>query len=320
MRTRVRALQLVLSIGILVWIYSRVPVSNVLETLRNASVPWVACATAFVLVLQVIIAVRWGLLVAEHGMRLPLRTVVALHLASAYYKLFIPGGMVAGIGVRFYKLQRLGGARPAMFSSVVVDRLLATAGLALVGTVAWLVDAAPAPAVVGWTMAAWTGVVGVLLAVATNARTARAMRALEARGRWRAISSRLVHLADAFGMYRSVPPPRLAALGLATLAPHVAGLFGFWALGRAVGVEIEPLSWAWLRAAISLVTTQPISVAGLGVREVVAVWLLAFFGIGQEDALAFASLLLGITVLLPALLGGVVEASGLLGPRGAPDG
>ena len=72
------------------------------------------------------------------------------------------------------------------------------------------------------------------------------------------------------------------------------------------------ITWAWLRAAVTLVTTQPISIAGVGVRDAVIVWLLAFYGVDQEQALAVAFLLLGIVVLMPAAAGGLIEGRSLV--------
>ena len=48
----------------------------------------------------------------------------------------------------------------------------------------------------------------------------------------------------------------------------------------------------------------PLSIAGWGVREGAAVYLLTYVGIGMEDALAL-SILLGLVTLLVALPGGL---------------
>lgn len=318
MRRNLRLLQVALSAAILVWIFSKVPIAHVVATLRSADRAWVLWGAAFVLLLQLTASIRWGCLVQAHGVRIALPVVIAIHLASVFYKLFIPGGMVASIGVRYVKLQGLGGTRVAALSSVVVDRLLATFGLGLVGVCAWLLDDPPAPAPVGWAMVGWFSAMAALLVAATHARTARVARALVASGRWRPLAERLSRLADAFGTYRGIAPRRLGMLAALTLLPHGAGFLAYWALARAVGIEIDVLAWAWLRAAITLVVTQPISIAGLGVRDAMFVWLLAFFGVDQDRALAASLLVFGVAVLMPAALGGLVEAWALLAaPRRA---
>ena len=57
----------------------------------------------------------------------------------------------------------------------------------------------------------------------------------------------------------------------------------------------------------TLTTALPFSVNGLGFREAAYVWCLASYGIGHDRALAFALLVLTVT-LASSVVGGIVYA------------
>ena len=52
-------------------------------------------------------------------------------------------------------------------------------------------------------------------------------------------------------------------------------------------------------------TILPLTINGLGFREAIAVWCLAAYGVGHDEALAFALLVLAVT-LASSAVGGIV--------------
>jgi len=306
MRRLLRPLQFVLSAAILVWIYRSVPLEDMLTALGTARIPYVLLGCAFILLLVTIVSRRVGLLAEEVGIRLPLRTLLEIQLAALFYKLFIPGGALASIGVRYYKLRKYGD-RSAALSAAVVDRILATMGLGVVGALSWIIDRPPLPSAVGWIIFGW-GVAMTLLIIALLGRTTGrlAVRLADAT-HIESISRRTTAWVNALAAYRSMSVRRRWQLVLLSLAPHLAGICAYASLGAALDVHLSLVTWGWIRAAVTLLTTQPISVAGLGVREVSLVYLLGFYGVPRETCLALASLMLGVLVLFGSLLGGSVE-------------
>ncbi len=57
-----------------------------------------------------------------------------------------------------------------------------------------------------------------------------------------------------------------------------------------------------------LVTLLPITIAGLGVREVAALLLLQHYGVTPDIAIAFSMLVFATTIFGIGLLGGLTEA------------
>jgi len=83
-------------------------------------------------------------------------------------------------------------------------------------------------------------------------------------------------------------------------------------LARALGVELTLLTSVWMSAAVYVVVLLPISVAGLGVRDLTLIRSLALLGVSAPVAVALSVLLL-TDPLLNALIGGIWQMSATLG-------
>jgi uncharacterized membrane protein YbhN (UPF0104 family) len=77
-------------------------------------------------------------------------------------------------------------------------------------------------------------------------------------------------------------------------------------LARSVGIELTFVTSIWVTAAVYLVVLLPISVAGVGVREVTLASALALLGINASLAVAL-SILLFMDPLINALIGGALQ-------------
>jgi uncharacterized membrane protein YbhN (UPF0104 family) len=95
-------------------------------------------------------------------------------------------------------------------------------------------------------------------------------------------------------------------LGLA-VGRHVVLLFGMGLCARAVGIDADWSTLAWVRALVALATLLPVSVSGLGLREAGFAVLLEPYGVPVAQAVAL-SLLVFSQVLFLAALGAIVEA------------
>jgi hypothetical protein len=78
-----------------------------------------------------------------------------------------------------------------------------------------------------------------------------------------------------------------------------------WLLGGALGLRVPLVAYAVVVPLVSLLTMLPISVFGVGVREVSLVTLLAPLAVAPEAALALGVLWFALSVAA-SLIGGVV--------------
>jgi len=83
---------------------------------------------------------------------------------------------------------------------------------------------------------------------------------------------------------------------------------------QALDIPINYIQLLWVVAAVSLVQSVPISIAGVGVREGAYVYLLGLQSIAEPSALAL-SLLIFATQIIFALVGGLLQLQEVLATR-----
>ena len=85
--------------------------------------------------------------------------------------------------------------------------------------------------------------------------------------------------------------------------------FAAYLLCLALRIDLNIIDCLVLIPPVILITTIPISIAGWGVREGAMVAVLAYAGVSEGDAFIL-SLLLGISILIASLPGGLIWIKG----------
>ncbi len=252
---------------------------------------------------------RWRILLAGRGIRLPMRVLVRSFLVGRFLGAFTPS--TTGLdGYRLYDVARRTGDTAGSTATIAVEKLVGLVGMATVCLTLLPFGLAERLGVLAVLMAlAMASVAGVgLFVMASPARARALVRFAPAplRGRVDAIVSAVLG----------------AGLSGATLGPavllgivsHLALSATFAASGLAFGVGAPLGTMLAVGNAIVIAVLLPVSIGGVGVREGVAVALLAGAGIETSQAvlLALGSWLAG---QVPALLGGLA----LLAPDGAAE-
>ena len=307
------------AVAVLVSVYlvSRIDLAGVFQAIRGTS--FVAVSAAFIIwmVGWVIVSYRLALLMQAQGV--PMRTFEALeiNLATLFYGLFLPGGNLTGIAVRFYRLSRAGGRYAAGLLAMACDRVAATAAISVVGLACWALDPREKP-----TSGLVVLMIGAGMVVATIAPFAAAEQ-LRRLGRLLHASSLawlhagLRRVGRAFDAIAHLPGRTIALILLLSCLAQVPGIVAFGILADALGISLSFVTLGWIRSVVLIVTALPISVAGLGVREGVLLLLLRPYGIADHDALAYSLLVFAVTIVAAGLVGGILEAVRWLVPRPA---
>jgi hypothetical protein len=82
-------------------------------------------------------------------------------------------------------------------------------------------------------------------------------------------------------------------------------------LAISLHIEITFYNLGWIRSVITIISSLPISVSGIGVREGGLIMLLERFSVPGSEAVALSFLILGCSVFV-GLVGGLMEAGKLL--------
>jgi hypothetical protein len=299
------AARLVAGVGLVGWVVSRSGASVGEAARQAAGVPIGVILGALAIDLggQSLCALRWWVLGQSVAPEASLLRYWALSHGGMFFNLCLPtsfGGdlvraVVLGSGVE---------GRSRALASVLIDRDVGLGGLLLVGGAAALVSGARLT--VG--DRAWPpGLLYLALGagyVVVNALLWRGGLSGWAPGRWRAEGRRFEEALRAHAARGR--RGRLAFALILSLVYQLSEAALIWWLGRGLGVALSPALAAVLVTLHALAGLLPITVNGLGVREVIFCALLVAGGTARpEQALALSWLWLAV-VMASGLAGGLV--------------
>ncbi len=268
--------------------------------LSDLALPFVVLASALHFVAVFAGVQRYRLLLEQRGLSLPFAWVLKTYLVGRFVGAFTP----STVGLDFYRsiaVARHTGRKLESAAAVLAEKLFGLSGLALV-TLALvalgagdLLGKSALPLALAILSAAGVG----LFALARPEKMKALTRHAPARLRTRAEA-----LLDAIAAGEMSAASTGRALAL-SICGHLATAAVFVATALALRVSVDASTVLVVGNAIVIATLLPISVGGVGVREGVAVVLLASAGVGPTEASLIA--LLGyVTGQLPALLGGAL--------------
>jgi len=262
---------------------------------------------------------RWWLLLLPLKLTPPFHELILDSLVGLFYGLFIPTGL-AGDAVRAARLGDRHHALQKTLLSVVLERLVGLLGLTLLLGIQ-LVNVNNDP-IWGEVRLSWAGW-GILITLAvTMTLIAGGGRALNRRllgwvrqgeercallGRWP--FNRLVRQADQlWALTREYAKARgLVALSIAgSVVYQLSVTLAYYIGGTMLGTHVRFGDYIWIVALVMLAQTLPITVAGLGVREGLFVFLLGQYGVSAATSVALSLVVFSVTLLFGAL-GGVLE-------------
>ena len=257
-------------------------------------------------------ALRFAQLAHIQGLPLTRGEALSINLSTVFYSLFLPGGTATSWIIR---LLRLPGAREQLglaLAVIAADRAFATAAGAMLGLAADLALRVPATLIVTTGLAAamaGAAIIGWALLLPDVPDWLQRLRKLPL---LRRLATRLTHTVRA---QEPLTPAAVGRAGLLSVAVHGLGIFAWWILARAIGLDLGLFEIAWVRSASLIVGLLPLTVGGLGLREGTTVLLLAFFDVAAADALALSLLAFLVTILGVGAVGGIGEAARLLRQR-----
>ncbi|MGE3401292.1 MAG: lysylphosphatidylglycerol synthase transmembrane domain-containing protein [Vicinamibacterales bacterium] len=254
---------------------------------------------------QLLYAWRWRALLVAAGVRVPFHRVLTQHFIGVFLNNFLPS-TVGGDAAKVYYLGRGHGYGPVT-ASVVLDRVLGLGLLAVLATATlWMQPPAdPAYRTARVVITALALACAAAIAIAAGGHAYLPLRLASGR-------PRLAALAATLGRARGIAERavRSPAVWLQA-ATAVVVYFLLIALVYRVFIQMQAgprLPFAGVLMAVtttSVLSSVPITINGLGLREQLHVLLLAPLGVSREAAVAISLLMFG-HLLLGSLAGGVL--------------
>lgn len=312
MATLKTATRYLFSISVFTLILYLFDANDVLATIKGADVTSLLIAVGFALFAQFFSAIRLWLLLVMQKIMLSPGKVFLIGLSTIFYGLVIPGGSIAAFAVRSVQLSR--NARIELVAAaLVVDRVLATMFLIVIGTIAFAAD---------YAALFWFGIIGTgfILCTMMFAYGRRSpdwmMRRLEnfannqSPGRLHRFAKRI---SRALLNYMSANDGQVPIVLTVSLVAHLCGCLAYYVIAIGIDMNLPFLTICWIRSGMIMSTMIPVSVGGLGVREITAVSLLVPLGFDEALSVGFSILIFLSTSVILGLFGGFFE---LLDPTG----
>jgi len=275
------------------WVSGEQRWHRLVEIFRQMNIGVFAAALGIFIISQIIIGLRWWLLLRSQHIFIDFWAAVRLYFLGWFYNNFMPGS-VGGDLLRAWYVTKHTDKKFEAVLSVFVDRvigLLSTLAIAVFFYLLFLRGRGSFPeyvleykGVLLWVFAAIVVILCVLLLHKTS-------RSILARA-WLYIRAHtlrmIVKLKDAIVIYCSKPGTILVVFAL-TVFLQLLTITGFWLLGRNLGIEagIEYyyvfFTLTWVLGAV------PVSIGGAGVVEgVLYILFTQVAGVGEGPASALA--------------------------------
>jgi uncharacterized protein (TIRG00374 family) len=307
------ALKLLLSVGLMAFVLSRVPRDRVVEILRSADPVWLGLAWGLLVASNVLGAHQWNRLLRAVNVRIPFWKVCAYYHVGLFFNNFLPAN-IGGDIARVVDASRDQPSRAAAFSAVLMDRIIGTvvlAGLAVVATLP-VITRFQLSMIYFLLLAFFLVCLVAMWAVLHPGFLTVVERALGRIG-LKALGPRLQSLSAHLGVLR-VRRGLLIELAAVALVVQVSRILVHALVAVALGLTI-PLTYFFLFVPLlAVIVSLPISLNGIGLREGAGIVVFGLIGVSRAEAftLQFATYLVALAV---SLLGGLVVLSRFTGRR-----
>jgi len=303
-------LKIVISVGLLAVLFSRVDVARLWAAARQASSVWLLGALALYGLMVAASAWRWGVLLAAQDVRLPFRSLTTSFLVATFFNNFLPSN-IGGDVVRVTDTAPAMGSKTTAATIVLLDRCLGLLGLVLVAalgaTVAGsrLANGGPIPAAALW------GGFAVAVALAAPALFkphfyAPVLSPLRTfHPQW--VDERLAKLTAVLTRFAAAPGALAGCFAGAIVVQAV--LVGFYlAIAHSLKIPIGFSELAVIVPISFVVQMLPVSMNGFGIREATFGFYFTRIGLPLESAI-LVSFLGAALVMLFSLTGAVAYLS-----------
>lgn len=316
-------LKILVSVGLLIFIFSTIDLPAFLEAVRRANPWWLLAALVMMMLGVVIRAWRWQILLDAIGVPVPLAELTNIYFIGFLFNNLLPSGL-GGDAMRIVELNRHAEHISDAVTSVVVDRFLGLSALQAIALMALLADWQAVPAMVAYfTVAIFIGglVLGFLLinrtvyhGVCALLTPLNHLTRIGFIGKGAKIIS---SLAQSFQQY---PGGALGRAYLVSFLFNVSLITMNVFIGLGLGAKASLTHYAIFVPITSIVLLIPISFAGLGVREGTYRQLFTQVGVPGEIAVAMSLLVYVIGNICTGLIGGVIymlrSARGVVSEKG----
>lgn len=291
-------LRILISLVLLGWLINSIDWKDVSAAFSNANYIWFLAAVVWIVLSMLVSVSKWKLILEAQGLQVSRQELWRAYWAGLFFNNFLPSS-IGGDALRIIWVRRLTGDTAGATSSVIVERIIATVGLALLGLCASLLILRPDSRV----QLLFFVLLVVSLLVLGIMMWAKLPAGISSK------SNRLVNFVNEMinhGIRLRGKPGTIAMVTLLSVVFQITVVGVNIAIFKALNIyQVNLADLTYLIPAISAAAMLPVGINGYGVRESAYVVLLAPYGVNQGAAFA-ASVLFAFLVSIMSLYGGWV--------------
>jgi uncharacterized membrane protein YbhN (UPF0104 family) len=309
-------IQAVVSLLLLLLLVRTAPQDSLAAAWQATSFQTLLAASVLFILAAILSARRWQILLRGQGVNENLLRLTEIYFIGLFCSLFLPTS-AGGDAYRVFEVSRRGRMARVLLATLQ-DRLLGLGGTMLLGLMAALCLAERLPGEL---------LVTVLAVYGLGAGVACLLHC----GPWLRLGINLVpglehskvgaRILAMLQPLREAPPLnawrtlRVISLALATFVCAVAM---YAVVGAALGAPCSFLALCLIVSLVAVARLLPISLGGLGVGEETFVLLTGLFGIAADKAAPIALVILGVSVAMSLVGGGLLLRRTFFGASAAP--
>ena len=296
-------LKLLITIGLLAYIFSLISVEQLLGILKQVSLIYFLFSFLVALCTRLVDAYHFQLLTRGQGLNLTFLRILEVNLITSFYGHVLPG-YIAGGAIRWYRLAKYDKKPVHILAAILFNRAIELGILSGVGLLSWLLDKHPSKMpILGlfFTLIILATLFGFILTSLDFGRFRPYLKRVPLLNRdffWNVLDSLKLFFSYNFDL-------KLAIIGTG-LAKHLLSIFTFYFMTKALGLNVSILSLSYMRSFLSIIALLPISFSGVGVRDISLVHLLAPFGVSAQSAISLAFAILARMFMINTI-GGILE-------------
>ena len=280
--------KIAVSAGLLVYIGYRFEIGKIMSNMWSANRLLLAGAVAVFVVSGVLGAVQWNFLLGFHGIRLGFSGTVARYFMGLFFNYLLPG-FVGGDVIRVYKTATISGQGTQSFTSTLADRVIGLFVLVLFSLAAFVfLPSGPANRALPVAVFMFLMLSGFIALFAFKS-FGSLLKRMFGRLMPQSFGEKLSAVyGEMHGLTRS--PLTLLTVFVLSCTIQITRIGVHYLCAQAVGIE---LSFAWFALfvpVIEIISSLPISLGGVGVRETIAFMLFSAVGVDKSVVVSYTLL------------------------------
>jgi len=310
-KTVITVLKFAVSFGILAYIANKVGAATLWSTIRDTHISYFIIAVLSYFVVQGLSAYRWYLLLKPLGLKIGFPRILALYFLGMYFNLFLPTA-IGGDAVRVYYLHKEAKRLSHATASVFLDRDLGMGALLLIAT---LVAAFAGTSINGVALAPIFVLISIAFIAANLAifyrPTYNLLHRLMSKTKMESVDHKVESLFSSVNAYRGQSKLMLAAFVISMII-QIGGVGSNMLIADAIGMQTKNgwIDFLVFIPAISLISMNPLSVAGTGWREYSYKIFFASVALAEANVAVAQAATLGLlwlaVMIITSLPGGII--------------